>query len=108
MATAAAEGQAAAGSVFLSHPSASRTLSTHATTQHPIPMCERAVQTLPELQQLRAVRTALGRLLHTHLPLVQTLSLTSSCPSPDADPCCSLGPCLCHREQSSALPLCSL
>jgi len=29
-------------------------------------------------------------------------------PSPDAAPCRSLGPCRCHREQSSALPLRSL
>ena len=55
-----------------------------------------------------AVPTALGRLVHAHGPLVQTLSLTPSCPSPDAAPCRSLRPCRCHREQSSALPLRSL
>ena len=31
-----------------------------------------------------------------------------SCPSPGTAPCRSLGPCCCHREQSSVLPLCSL
>jgi len=36
------------------------------------------------------------------------LSLGPSCPSPDRGPCYSFGPCRCHREQSSALPLCSL
>ena len=30
-----------------------------------------------------------------------------SFPSPDTAPCRSLGPCLCHREQSSVLSLCS-
>ena len=35
---------------------------------------------------------------------VQTLSLTPSCPSPDTAPCCSLRPCRCHTEQSSAQP----
>jgi len=52
--------------------------------------------------------TALGSPFHAHRPLVQHLSLTPSCPSPDTAPCRSLGPCRCHREQSSALPLCSL
>jgi len=41
-------------------------------------------------------------------PLVQNRSLTPSCPSPDTAPCRSLGPCRCHTEQSSALPLGSL
>ena len=44
-------------------------------------------------------------ILGPHCPLVQTLSLTPSCPSPDTAPCRSLGPCRCHTEQSSALPL---
>ena len=46
-----------------------------------------------------------GQPIHAHRPLVQTLSLTLSCPSPDTAPCRSLGPCHCHTEQSSALPL---
>ena len=46
-----------------------------------------------------------GSSAHAHCPLVQTLSLTPSCPSPGTAPCHSLRPCLCHREQSSALPL---
>jgi len=57
---------------------------------------------------LGAVPTALGRLFRAHRPLVQNHSLTPSCPSPDTAPCCSLGPCRCHTEQSSALPLGSL
>ena len=69
---------------------------------HPNPLSEGGVQTLLELQQLRAVPTALGSPFHAHHPLVQTLSLTSSCPSPDTAPCGSLWPCRCHREQSSA------
>ena len=38
-------------------------------------MSDSTVQTLLELQQLRAVPTALGSLLHAHHPLVQNLSL---------------------------------
>jgi len=41
-------------------------------------------------------------------PSGEELSLTPSCPSPDTAPCRSLGPCRCHTEQSSALPLRSL
>jgi len=52
--------------------------------------------------------TALGSPFHAHHPVVQPLSLTPSCPSPDTAPCRSLGPCRCHTEQSSALPLGSL
>ena len=51
-----------------------------------------------------AVPTALCIPFHAHHPLVQPLSLTPSCPSPDTAPCRSLGPCHCHTEQSSALP----
>ena len=71
-------------------------------------LCLSVIQMLLELQQLRAVLTALGSPFHAHHPLVQTLSLTSTPPSPDTAPCRSLGPCRCHREQSSALPLRSL
>jgi len=52
--------------------------------------------------------SALGSPFHAHHPLVLTFSLTPSCPSPDTAPCRSLGPCRCHTEQSSALPLRSL
>jgi len=57
---------------------------------------------------LNFVPAALGSPFHAHRPVVQTLSLTPSCPSPDTAPCCSLRPCLCHTEQSSALPFCFL
>ena len=40
-------------------------------------------------------------LMHT-MPL-----LCHNLPLPGTAPCRSLGPCRCHREQSSALPLCS-
>jgi len=80
----------------------------HSTTQNSDHMSESGVQTLLELQQLNAVPTALGSPFHAHSPLVQPLSLTPSCPSPDTAPCRSLGPCRCHTEQSSALPLRSL
>ena len=76
--------------------------------KNPSPRCESTVQMLPGLQQLSAMPTALGSPFHTHCPLVQHLSLTPSCPSPDTAPCRSLGPCRCHTEQSSALPLRSL
>ena len=46
-------------------------------------MSESAVQMLFELWQLGAVPTVLGSPFHAHRPLVQTLSLTPSCPSPD-------------------------
>jgi len=82
-----------------------QTLLPHKTTQKPNPMSEGIVQMLLELWQLRAVPTALGSPFHAHRPLVQTLSLTPSCPSPGTAPCHSLRSCLCHREQSSALPL---
>lgn len=39
-------------------------------------MSESSFQMLLELRQLRALPTALGRLLHAHCLLVQTLSLT--------------------------------
>jgi len=68
-------------------------------------MCESTVLTLPELWQLRTVTTALGSLFHAHHPLVNNLFLTPNMTSPDAAPCCSLGSCCCHREQSSALTL---
>ena len=83
-------------------------LAPHSTTQNPNPMSESAVQTPPELWQLSALPTALGSPFHAHHPLVQTLSLTPSCPSPDTALCRSLEPCRCHTEQSSALPLRSL
>ena len=63
---------------------------------------------LLELQQHGAEPTVLVRLFHALHPLVQDLSLSPSCPSPDTAPCRSLGACLCHREQSSALLLRSL
>jgi len=43
-------------------------------------MPQTAVQTLLELQQLRAMPTALGRLFHVHRPPVQSLSLTPGPP----------------------------
>jgi len=59
-------------------------------------MSESAVQTLLEHWQLSFVDSALGRLFHACNR--QDLSLTPSCPSPDTAPCCSRGPCRCHRE----------
>ena len=47
--------------------------------------------------------TALGSPFHAHRPLVQTLSLTPSCPSPDTAPCSSLS--LSQRAELSAAPL---
>jgi len=50
---------------------------TEASTQHhPNPMAESNVPTLPELQQLEAVPTALGTLFHAHHPMGQSLPLT--------------------------------
>ena len=43
---------------------------------------------------------------HAHHPLVQNLSLTPSCPSPNTAPCCSLWPWCCHqRAELSTVPL---
>lgn len=51
----------------------------HSTTQKSNCVSESTVQTLPELQQLKAVRPALvGCLSHAHRPLGQTLSPISS------------------------------
>ena len=77
----------------------------HTAPQNSNYVFESADQTLLELLQLGAVPAALGRLFHAHCSLVQTPSLTPICPSLDTAPCRSLGPCRCHREQSSALPL---
>jgi len=63
--------------------------------QNSNPISESIVPVLPEVWQLRAVPTALGRLFHAH-PLVQNLSLTPSCPSPGTAPCCSLRFCHCQ------------
>ena len=49
-----------------------------APPQNPNPMSESTVQILLELQQLRAVPTALGSLFHAHHALVQNLSLAPS------------------------------
>ena len=57
---------------------------------------------------LSTLPTSLVSLLHTHHAQVKNLFLASIWPSPDTAPCRSLGPCHCHREQSSALPLHSL
>lgn len=52
---------------------------TGTSTPSPNAMSESGVQTLPELQQLKAVRPALvGCLSHAHHPLGQTLSPISS------------------------------
>jgi len=69
------------------------------------PMSENVVQTLPEFQHLRPCPLPWAACSMPTAPLVQTLSLTPSCPSPGTAPCHSLRSCLCHREQSSALPL---
>ena len=54
-----------------------------------------------------AMPTTLGSPFHALCPLVQTLSLTPSCPSPDTAPYCSLWSCRCPRrpELSAAPPL---
>ena len=83
-------------------------LAPQSTNQNLNPTSESGVQTFLELWRLRAVPTVLGSPFHAHHPVVQTLSLTPSCPSPDTAPCRSLGPCRCHTEQSSALLLLSL
>jgi len=88
-------------------------LAPHSTNQNSTPISESAVQKLLELQQPGAMHLgpeqwALGSPFHAHHPLVQTLSLTPSCPSPDTAPCRSLGPYRSHREESSALSLHSL
>lgn len=68
-------------------------------------MSESIAQALLEQQQLGAVPIALGSLFHAHHPLVQNLSLTSTCPSPDRAPCHSLRSCCCHqRSELSAAP----
>ena len=78
-------------------------IAPHKQNSHPT--SESTVQMLLELRQLGAVSTAQGSLFHAHCLLLQTLSLTPSCLSLDTAPCRSLGPCRCHREQSSVLPL---
>ena len=65
-------------------------------------LCLRA--NTPWTLALGAVPTALCIPFHAPHPLVQTLSMPPSCPSPDTAPCHSLGPCRCHTEHSSALP----
>ena len=65
---------------------------------------ESTVQTLLELQQLRAVPTVLGSPFHAHRHLVQHLSLTPSSPCPDTAPYHSLGSCQ-QRAELSAVPL---
>ena len=71
---------------------------------HPNPLSEGGVQTLLELQQLRAVPTALGSPFHAHHPLVQTLSLTSSCPSPAGSMPFPRALSLSQRAELSAAP----
>lgn len=61
-------------------------------------------QVLPDLLQLRALPATLSSPFRAHHPLVQILFLTPTPASPDAAPCHSLGPCCCHRRQSSVLP----
>jgi len=82
-------------------------VAPHSTTWNPNPMSENGIQHSLN-STTGAVPTALCSPFHAHRPLGQILSLTRSCPSPDTAPCCSHRPSLCHREQSSALPLCSL
>uniref|UniRef100_A0A803Y9G7 AIG1-type G domain-containing protein n=1 Tax=Meleagris gallopavo TaxID=9103 RepID=A0A803Y9G7_MELGA len=48
-----------------------------------------------------------GELLHVHRLLGTAFPLPPPNP-PLTAPCCFLGPCCCHREQSSAQPLCSM
>ena len=62
---------------------------------------------LPELQQLRAVSTALGSLFNALCPLKYGISLTPTCPSPDTAPCYSLKSCHCHQRAqiSTVLPI---
>ena len=62
-------------------------------------LCLRAVSKRSQNSSTGAVPAAHGNLFHTDCSVVRTLSLTPSCPSPDAAPCHSLGPC--HREQNS-------
>ena len=76
-------------------------LAPHRTTPSPNPMSESSVQMFHELQQLEAVPTDCpGSPFHAHCRLVQTLSLTPSCSSPDTAPCRSLGP---SQSQSAEL-----
>jgi len=89
-------------------PTRSLNLTPDSTQDYPHPMSKSIVQMFLELGQHGAITTALGSLFHACCHLVQTLSLTPSCLSTDTAPCHSLGPCRCHTEQSSALPLCSL
>ena len=51
-----------------------------------------------------AVPTALGSPFHAHRPLVQPLSLTPSCPSPDSSMPFPRALSLSHRAELSAVP----
>ena len=82
-------------------------LVPHRTIQHWNPMSESIVQKLFKLQKLEAMTTALGSMFHAHCQLVKNTFLTPNT-SPGTAPCHSLRPSLCHRDQSSVLPLCFL
>ena len=82
-------------------------LAPHRTTQKSEHMSETVIQTLLELQH--SGPCPLPCAAHS----MPTALWCSSFPSPPAAPpltapCRSLGPCRCHTEQSSALPLRSL
>ena len=77
-------------------------LAPHRITQNPNPMSESTIQMLLELQQLRAVPTALGSLFHAYRPLVQTLSLTPTCPSQHSSMLFPQALSLSHRAELSA------
>jgi len=80
----------------------------HATPTKIQTQCLKALSKFSLSSGTRGHARCPGQLFHAHHPLVQTLFLTPSCPSPDAAPYRSLGPCRCHPEKSSALPLHSL
>ena len=67
-------------------------------------MSDSGIQTLLELQQLGAVPTALCSPFHAYHPLVQPVSLTPSCPSPDSSMPFPRALSLSHRAELSAAP----
>ena len=82
-------------------------LALHKTAQKSGLVSETVVQVLLKKAQCHDHCPGDLTLVLNHF-LEQILSLTPSCPSPGTAPCRSLGPCCCHREQSSALPFHSL
>lgn len=88
-----------------------QTTAPYKTTQNSNSMSENTVQMYTELQQLRAVITALMNLCHAPRPLVEnlflTLSLTISWLSSIPFPTCSFESCYCHQgaEISTVPPL---